>query len=159
VAAGYYQGVGIASDGSLWTWGLKNLGWWTGTEQITELTPTRVGTASDWRAVGAGYRVAGAIRSDGSLWTFGDFVEEGQLGDGTTDIRLDPTQVGVGTTWSSVAFGFEHTVALDSSGGLWRWGKSEVEKADPVLVPQRVGTETGWASVGAGSSYTVALRP
>jgi hypothetical protein len=159
VAAGYYHAVAIASDGSLWTWGARSHTWQV--DLPPHLTPTRVGVASDWRAVAAGYGVAAAILSDGSLWTWGDYAFTGQLGDGTTDLRLDPVQVGTGTSWAAVAFGSEHTVALDSAGGLWRWGTRELaQPGDPdVLLPERVGVETGWTSVGAGSEYTIALRP
>nr|WP_281362117.1 hypothetical protein [Cellulomonas humilata] len=159
VAAGYFQAVAIASDGSLWRWGARSSTWWS--DLPPELTPTRVGTASDWRAVAGGFGVAAAIRSDGSLWTWGDYAVSGQLGDGTTEVRLDPVQVGAGTTWAAVIFGLDHTVALDSAGGLWRWGRPEREPTGDldVLVPGRVGVETGWTSVGAGSGYTIALRP
>lgn len=159
VAAGYLQAVAIASDGSLWTWGARSSTWWS--DLPPELVPTRVGTASDWRAVAGGFGVAAAIRSDGSLWTWGDYAVTGQLGDGTTDVRLEPVQVGAGTTWAAVAFGSLHTVALDSAGGLWRWGTPELaDTSGPdVLLPERVGVETGWTSVGAGWRYTIALRP
>ncbi|MDF1884093.1 hypothetical protein JHD49_09095, partial [Sulfurimonas sp. SAG-AH-194-C21] len=52
-----------------------------------------------------------AIKSDGTLWTWG-LNTNGQLGDGTTTSAVSPKQTGADITWSSIAAGAKHTVAL-----------------------------------------------
>jgi alpha-tubulin suppressor-like RCC1 family protein len=57
-----------------------------------------------------GYHTLG-IRSDGSLWSWG-FNSDGQLGDGTTTNRLAPVRVGALKSWSLLAGGNLHSIAL-----------------------------------------------
>ncbi|MBO3101928.1 DUF4214 domain-containing protein [Cellulomonas fengjieae] len=158
VAVGFDHVVGIASDGTLWAWGVRSR---RGMVTESALSPVQLGTANDWRTVAAGYEVSGAIRADGSLWTWGTSASTELLGDGSTAGRVDPVQVGAGTSWTSVSFGYEHAVALDSAGGLWRWGVPELAPhgSAGVPLPARVGTDTGWTSASAGYGYTIALRP
>ena len=51
-----------------------------------------------------------------TLWAWGD-NDDGQIGDGTTTNKNIPTQESTGTTsWSAIAAGIGHTVALKSGG-------------------------------------------
>ncbi len=49
---------------------------------------------------------------------------EGQLGDGTTEDRSSPAQIGAATDWQTVAAGDYHTVALKTNGSFWVWGNN-----------------------------------
>jgi alpha-tubulin suppressor-like RCC1 family protein len=63
-----------------------------------------------------------ARTSAGSVWCWGqnDF---GELGDNSTTQRTMPVQVtDLGTTAVDVCVGFNHSFAVDTSGGLWSWG-------------------------------------
>ena len=99
---------------------------------------------------------------DGSLWAWGHNWQ-GQLGDGTTDGRARPVQIGTCTDWASVVVGGGHTVALKSDGSLWAWGYNwhgqrgdgTTENSDK---PVQIGTYTGWVSVFAGDSHTMAIK-
>ncbi len=51
------------------------------------------------------------MKTDGTLWAWGYNIS-GQLGDGTVVNESSPIQVGALTTWSSVAAGHSHTVAI-----------------------------------------------
>ncbi len=57
----------------------------------------------------------------GTLWSWGDNTY-GQLGDGTTNPRNTPVQVGTDTKWVSVSAGEAHVLGLKSDGTLWSWG-------------------------------------
>jgi predicted Zn-dependent protease len=64
------------------------------------------------------------IHIDGTLWCWGR-NQEGQLGDGTMEDRLVPTQVGTDADWVSVALGDFHTCGIRNDGSrktLWCWG-------------------------------------
>ena len=69
----------------------------------------------------------------------------GQLGDGTTMVRLEPTRIGIDTNWASISTNFSHhTVAIRTDGSLWAWGNNgsgqlgdgtTTQRNSPVRVP------------------------
>jgi alpha-tubulin suppressor-like RCC1 family protein len=64
-----------------------------------------------------------AVKTDGSVWEWGD-NNRGQLGDGTliNSSLPVPVQVPTGVTFTYVAAGGTHSLALDSMGNVWAWG-------------------------------------
>ena len=127
IAAGFAYTLAIKSDGTLWAWGhngFGQLGDGTTDGPINQgrITPTPIGTNANWSAIAAGYNHTLAIKTDGTLWVWGSNVA-GQLGNGTRgNLGPTPTQVEIGTTWTNVAGGTDHTIALKSDGTFWAWG-------------------------------------
>ena len=127
IAAGRAHTLALKADGTLWAWGhdgFGQLGDGTtgGPINQSRLTPTSIGGGSTWRAIAAGAFHTVALKTEGTLWTWG-LNDRGQLGDGTmNNLRSAPTQIGTGTTWTAVAAGEEHTIAVRSDGTLWTWG-------------------------------------
>ncbi len=170
VAAGDNHTVGIAEDGSLWSWGKNGKGQLGDGTKIAKSTPVRVqktGTTEEplvdnitkWKVVAAGsYRTVG-IAEDGSLWSWGK-NDNGELGDGTTTNKSIPVQVQKKTEeggfvdnttkWKAVSTGDNHTVGIDSDGNMWSWGLNDygqlgdgtkTNKSIPVPVRvQKTGT-------------------
>ena len=94
VAAGNLHSLGVKADGSLWAWG-DNYYCQLGLGErvnLKELTPVRVGSASDWVAVAAGMDFSLGLRANGSLYAWGR-NNFGQLGMGDTVDRNTPTLV------------------------------------------------------------------
>ena len=94
-------------------------------KQITDLTPdiaTEPEPTTTLSPVSHNTIAAGVFHSlvivDGKLWAWG-FNAQGQLGDGTTEGRSRPVQVGTDTDWASVVVSNGHTVALKTDGSLW----------------------------------------
>jgi hypothetical protein len=90
--------------------------------------------------------------SDGTLWTCGK-NDNGQLGDGTTTQKNDPTKIGSATSWTVIAGGARHTVALQSDGTVWAWGdNSRGQLGDGTttnrLSPVQLGTSTDDTTTG-----------
>lgn len=112
--------------------------------------------------INAGSGHTAELKPDGTLWMWGrNWL--GQLGDGTTERRRAPVQIGSDTDWASVSAGEDHTLALKNDGSLWAWGGNfngelgdgtSVKKTDPV----RIGTDSDWASVTAGYGFSFALK-
>src|SRR3546814_11031974 len=71
------------------------------------MTPTQVGTDTDWIAVSAGDRGSLGIKSDGSLWGWGEDRE--MLGYPSADT---PTRLGTENTWRSVSHGNLNSFAI-----------------------------------------------
>lgn len=118
---------------------------------------------SHWASIvpGQGLLTCG-IQVDGSLWCWGSNAQ-GQLGDGTTDDRHLPTQIGIGSTWMDVSPDLNHSCALKSDGTAWCWGfnfSGQVGDGTTTqrLVPTQVGSDSDWAEITTGSSHTCGLR-
>lgn len=164
VSAGAARSAAIRNDGTLWLWenGLAPMQVGIGSQWASVSTtnhflaikadgtlwylptnsPTlvQIGTASDWAVVTSGLGHFLGVKTDGSLWSWGS-NDDGQLGDGTTAARDEPTQVGSAFNWVAVAAGHRHSLAMTSDGMLWTWGKNDEEQLGrtplirPGLVP------------------------
>ena len=118
--------------------------------------------------IAAGWDHTVMVKADGSLWAWG-WNQSGQLGDGSPTNRLPafdnfvPVRIGPENSWTSIATGYFHTVALKSDGSLWAWGNNQYGSLGDGtttnrLTPVRIGTDTDWISVAAGYDYTTALK-
>jgi alpha-tubulin suppressor-like RCC1 family protein len=158
VFAGSFGGMGLKTNGTLWSWG------WNGHGQLgiggttNQLVPTQVGTDTDWAKVAFSGQHALAIKTDGTLWVWGK-NNYAQLGDGGGSVRTVPFQLGTDTNWKDIVAGDEHSLALKTNGTLWGWGKNSTFYGGSPLglgdnidrsVPTQVGTATDWESIGKG---------
>lgn len=104
------------------------------------------------------------LKADGTLWTWGGVgLGTGILGDTSTGGRATPLQIGSATTWSDLAAGASHGLALRSNGTLWGWGTNtngQVGDATTVTktAPTQIGVLTTWAKIAAGQSHSAAIR-
>jgi alpha-tubulin suppressor-like RCC1 family protein len=87
-----------------------------------------------------------------TLWGWGRNVS-GQVGDGTNDNKVIPTQIGnpvmyAVTNWSAIAPGDYHTAALKSDGTLWAWGRNDYgQLGDGTYVDQISPIQVGYELV------------
>lgn len=170
--SGYKHSVAIKTDGSLWTWGdngYSQLG--TGSSTGSKISPTKIGTATNWQKAVAGNNKTYAIKTDGTLWGWG----------------AAQTQLGAATNWVDVA-AEDYFAALDSSGtinsnygcngnnGNWLNVSSRntrvvgVKKNNSLWIcndsydgistsePKQIDWSWNWASVAAGEVHTVAIK-
>jgi alpha-tubulin suppressor-like RCC1 family protein len=168
-AAGYQQGSGIKTDGTLWTWGLNAQGQ-LGTGDVTlKTTPTEIsGGGTTWCRTSFGRYTGSGIKTDGTLWTWGRNTE-GQLGTGNTTNRSSPgTTVDSGTTWCTVTSkSYSHTLAIKTDGTLWAWGRNAngqvgdgtggfgIARSSPVTTS---GGGTTWCRVASIPGGSLAIK-
>jgi alpha-tubulin suppressor-like RCC1 family protein len=143
IAAGAYHSMALKSDGTVWTWGLNDLGQLgIGTNTTDNNMPVQVPGLSGVVAIAAGAYHSMALTSDGTVWVWGE-NDYGQLGDGTANgpqtctigsssVPCSMTPVQVMTTAGmplgnvmAIAGGFYHSMALTSDGNVWTWGDNE----------------------------------
>lgn len=172
VAAGESHSVGIQTDGSVWTWGTRNLGQ-TGQGvgnpaipvTMMDSVPTVLavpGIAFNFTSMAAGGNHSLAIRTNGSLYAWGSNAY-GQLGNDTTNDAYTPIQIGTDVDWSVVAAGGSHSMGIKTDGTLWAWGSnSDGQLGDGSTTdaqrPMQIGIEKNWIWVSAGKFHTFAIK-
>ncbi len=130
LSCGNKHSLALKADGTLWGWGDNGSGQLglgeTGATIFWE--PTRLLTddwsVEHWYAVSTSDYSSYAIALDGTLWACGDNGYS-ELGDGTTDRRFFPVQIGDAVNWSVIASGDYGGRALGHDGSMWAWGYDE----------------------------------
>jgi alpha-tubulin suppressor-like RCC1 family protein len=126
IAAAYHHTFALKSDGTLWAWGQNNYAQLGDGTTESKKAPIQIGIDKNWSSVvtyhyGLGHTFA--LKSDGTLWAWGR-NQNGQLGDGTTESKKTPIQIGTDKDWVSVAVGASHSIALKSNNTVWAWGSN-----------------------------------
>jgi cysteine-rich repeat protein len=123
VAAGYAHTCAVDAAGAVLCWGQNadgQLGDGTKTKRASA-TPASVLTSSA-TMLALGDKHSCAADNAGAVWCWGN-NDQGQLGDGTTDGRLQPTAtVAMTKPVVKIVAGGDHSCAIDSGGDLWCWG-------------------------------------
>lgn len=92
VSAGNRFSLAIKTNGTLWSWGLNNVGQLGISNLINQNLPVQVGTASNWLKIDAGNQHSLAIDTTGFVYAWGDNTF-GQFGNGTNTSSLTPIMV------------------------------------------------------------------
>lgn len=117
VAVGTGHTLALASDGTLWAWGLNVSGQLGAGSTTYSTSPLRIPLEARWIAAGDQYSLA--LTTTGELWSWGRNWG-GQLGDGTDTSREAPGPVLTGLTATEVTFGGVAAGAPVASGlGLY----------------------------------------
>ncbi len=132
VAAGGYYSMALKADGTVWAWGDNRSGQLGDGTTTYSPVPIQVSGLTDVTAVAAGNAHSIALKSNGTVWTWGNNFS-GQLGVTTTEscdgyyftpCSTTPIQVSGLTDISAVTAGGDHSIALETGGTVWTWGKN-----------------------------------
>jgi len=150
-SARFGQSTLIAGDHKLWRW-----------SHSSPWVMSVVESNSSWRAVSSAGDHVLAVTTGGTLWAWG-LNESGQVGDGTTQFRDQPVQIGSASIWSEVSASNGFSLALRTDGSLWAWGANYYSQLGDGttlnrLVPSRVGNGNNWLKISAGGSHSLALK-
>ena len=160
VGAGSECGYGIATDGSLWSWGLNSSGQ-LGQNNLnsTYSSPTQVGTLKTWTFVDGGINGHTAALQGNLLFTWGTGAG-GQLGNSGTTAQSSPVPIG-GAEWLKVCCGVAHTLGIKTDKSLWAWGKNasgEVGDSSVTTRSSPVGLGGAWSYIAAGASASYGIQ-
>ncbi len=170
LAAGYAHSVALGPDGNAYAWGRNWSGQLGDGTTVDRSSPVQVQAPEagvTFTKIAAGYEHSVALGSDGNVYAWGGNWT-GQLGDGTTADRSSPVQVQApeaGVTFTKIAAGDTHTVALGSDGNAYAWGSNgfgqlgngtTVHSSSPVQV-QAPEAGVTFTEIAAGYAHTVAL--
>jgi alpha-tubulin suppressor-like RCC1 family protein len=155
IDGGAYFTCGLASDGSLWTWGMPLYDGYGGT---LVSSPQRIGSDSDWKWVSVGDLLAAGIKNDGSLWTWSYWT-------GPTPVKKTTSDgYNWGLTWNTVSVGANHLVAISTSGAIYTSGDGyQGQIGDGSMTVRTNATSPDslygtWTSVAAGQYHTAAVN-
>lgn len=168
VVAGDNFSLALRTDGTLWAWGTNyygTLATTTGNGQYTSsATPQLI--AGTWTQVAAGDKFCLALKADGSLWAWGNnyYGELGNtLGIGTQNVY--PTPVQIPGTYTQVAAGIYHCLALAATGTLYSWGSNgsgelghTANLGTTLANPTPTALSGTYTAIAAGSSFSLALQ-
>jgi uncharacterized repeat protein (TIGR01451 family) len=147
IAAGAGYNLGLASDGTVWTWGQVPA-------QVSGLTGVATIAAG-----GACHNLA--VKSDGSVWEWVVFGV-GQSCNYVSN-RSTPTQVSGLSGVVAVADGGAHSLALKSDGTVWAWGDNSWGQlgdgtARSRTAPVQVSGLSAVVVIAAGQAHSLAVR-
>ncbi len=175
---GYEHSAAINSLGKLYTWGANYDAQLVNgdTNGADVLTPTQIGTDTDWINVQTGLYHTFAIKNTNILYV-GGFNSEGELGLGYDEDNNMPTAFKpAGTTFEILQpskylsdagvpiFALQYTLAIKSNGTLWGWGENSYKQLGlgaganvSYITPQQVGVAT-WLAIATGTAHTVGIK-
>ncbi|WP_373862635.1 RCC1 domain-containing protein, partial [Flavobacterium aquatile] len=142
----------IKSNGTIWGWGSNPSSIIvSGSSTTSVISPTQVGTATNWMKMSVGGSHILAQKQDGTLWSWGGGPALG-VG-GTPNVTNIPQQIST-DVWISFSAGTGTSFGVKSDGTLWAWGvNTDGQLADGTTtnrtIPTQIGTATNWHSVQA----------
>ena len=179
---GRYEGshsIALASDGTVYTWGLNQYGQLGNNTTTNSRSPIAVQAAGTPMAgktivqVAAGADHSLALDSDGALYAWGSNAY-GQLGNGTTTNSSVPVAVKIagtplaGKTIIQIVAGANHNMVLTSDGAVYTWGwnyhgqlgNNTKTNSNTIVAVQTIGTTLAGkkiVKIAAGQGHSLAL--
>jgi alpha-tubulin suppressor-like RCC1 family protein len=167
ISAGCGFSLALRSDGTVWAWGLDNVGQLGNGSTASSAVPVKITALSQVTSIAAGLDSAVAIVAGGaSVWAWGG-NDVGQLGDGTTAGHATPvrvTQIGI-VHIAGAAAGFKFAAILGTDCSVWAWGADNngqlgnAPAATPATRPvNTIAAGSGITQIAAGVDHMVALK-
>jgi alpha-tubulin suppressor-like RCC1 family protein len=168
VCAGDEFSVALLSNGTVMAWGYNGTGELGDGTYTNSDVPVAVSGLTGVTAVAAGGQHVLALLSNGTASAWGD-NEDGQLGDGSETSGSSNVPVAVVDLTGAVALsaGYQHSLALLSSGAVMAWGDNSfnqlgqsngfpggISSSDVPIAVSGVGTA---AAIAAGGLFSLAL--
>ena len=168
VICGGAHSLAIDMTGCLWAWGCNSSGELGLGDKDNRLVPEKIND-NRWLKIAAGLYHSLAIDENGYLWAWGRNTY-GECGLGytsdaaSTNPPRTPQRIG-NKTWSKVAGGQMHSLAIDSDGYLWAWGGNNSTSAGALGLgdtinrtsPAKVGDEK-WMEIACGRHNSIGIN-
>jgi RHS repeat-associated protein len=163
ISAGYHHCLALKNDKTVWAWGDNGYRQLCNGTTADQPLPISVNNLTNVIAISCSYKHNLAIKDDNSVWAWG-YNGDGRLGDGTyTTPTIEPVKTLLPDDIVAVDCGQDHSIALQSNGNVWTWGKNDagqlgdgttVSKPNPAIV-EHIQSEI--IAVSGGEQHSVAL--
>lgn len=146
----------LKTDGTVWSSGANN----EGKMAYPVANPVSVASGGILDVAQSSTRTH-FIRGDGTLWALGaNYYSD--LGDGTSNRRPSPVQIGTANTWHQVRGGGDFFLGLQNDGSLWASGtNASGQLGDGTTTtrssPVKIGSAS-WLHVSAGISHSLGIQ-
>ncbi|WP_374000214.1 Ig-like domain-containing protein [Bdellovibrio bacteriovorus] len=120
-------------------------------DNVTRATAAKVVVSNENRCV---------LTSAGKLRCWGA-NSNGQVGDGTTEVRDFPVDVDATTTYSDISLGYRHVCGLTVDGDVKCWGGNGSSQLGDGLTASRslpFTVDSGYSQVSAGDDFTCGIK-
>ncbi len=164
VSSGMQHTCAIGSDDRAYCWGnglYGKLGDGFATDRFTPVIVPDATAYSQISASATGSHTCAITLATKKLRCWG-FNASGQLGDGSTSDRPNPTDIDIAINYKAVSAGALHTCAITDTGVLKCWGdNSESQLGDgstlPTLTPIVIDSGTSYKRISAGAIHTCGI--
>jgi len=161
-----YGSTALTDTGNIYTWGSAisgQLGDGT-SENRNDPTPGLIKVEGvTFSKIDNGFCHTLALSSEGQIYSWG-CNDNGQLGDGTTYNEYKPQLISVsGVSFTEIACGSRHSLAISTEGKLYAWGKNTYGQlgigttSSYEETPQLVSTGITFAKIAAGVKTSIAI--
>ena len=162
-----FHACGLHTDGTLWCSGTNANGEIGDGTLMDRTDPVQVGTATDWGSVATFTKsTCGTRGASRELFCWGD-GQWGEIGDGTAQDRLVPTDVALAANSDWIAIGGSngidiYTCGLQGNGKIFCWGSQAFGAVGDGVVasknaPVQVGTQATWLKLSGGEAQMCAI--
>ena len=164
VSAGNRFSLAIKTTGTLWSWGLNNVGQLGLNNLVNQNLPVQVGTATNWSKIDAGDQHSLAIDNTGFVYGWSDNTF-GQFGNGTNTSSLIPIMVSSSNNWMEVSAGLDHSLFLNTFGFLFSSGNNTngqlcngTNTASNMMMPAtNTGAQFQYIAISAGGGHSLVI--
>jgi alpha-tubulin suppressor-like RCC1 family protein len=150
------QTCGLRPDGEAYCWGGSSSAI---TFRFGGYAPTRVPGDLRFASLDIGWNLLCGIALNGGAHCWGT-NELGQLGDGSTMNRIDPSPVVGSSSFRVVTAGDDHSCAIEADGTVLCWGRAGAlgnGRTEVDLTPVPVAGGLLVSAIGAGDRFSCAL--
>jgi alpha-tubulin suppressor-like RCC1 family protein len=164
ISAGGAQSLALASNGTVWAWGLNSSGQLGNGSTTSSDTAVEVSGISTAVGIAAGNAHSLALLANGSVDAWG-LNSSGQLGNGSTTSSDTPVAVSSLSGVTQIAAGYAHSVAITTSGQAYAWGANAggqlgngntTQQTTPVQLTT-VGNGAAALGVGSQANHTLII--
>jgi hypothetical protein len=137
IQTGYFHSCAVATTGELWCWGEQesNPGAFGANPEGLYLTPIALHEEFRFTQLSTGRNFTCGLTAEHTAFCWGASWE-GSLGNGEFEPSAVPLPVAGGHSFSTISSSsFKETLALTTSGVLYRWGSPGNDLPQPTPVP------------------------